>query len=237
MNTQERDQLSTFLQQLGQARATAKDPEAQALIDTAVARQPDAAYLLVQRSLLQDNALQAAQAQIASLQAELLRAQSAATTAPASGNFLDANGWGRAPAAPSYGAAPAAAYAPAPGYPQAAPVAAAAPRFQAPSFLTSMATTAAGVAAGAFLFQGIENLMGHHGGNGSINSSNGLADASAFGLSEPTAPWPSLDSNGPKDSGASASNDTALRSNDDSVDAFGNDDGLDIGGDSSSDWA
>jgi len=30
------------------------------------------------------------------------------------------------------------------------------------SFLGSAAATAAGVAAGAFLFQGIENLMGHH---------------------------------------------------------------------------
>lgn len=225
MNTQERDQLTTFLQQLGLARATAKDAEAQTLIDSAVARQPDAAYLLVQRSLLQDNALQAAQAQIASLQAELQQVKAAAATAPAGGNFLDANGWGRAPVAPSYGAAPAAAYAPAPSYPQAAPVAAAPPRFQAPSFLTSMATTAAGVAAGAFLFQGIESLMGHHGSNGS----NGLAGASAFGLSEPTAPASLLDNNAHKDA--------ALPSNDDSVDAFGNDDGLDIGGDSSSDWA
>ena len=225
MNTQERDQLTTFLQQLGLARATAKDAEAQTLIDSAVARQPDAAYLLVQRSLLQDNALQAAQAQIASLQAELQQVKAAAATAPAGGNFLDANGWGRAPVAPSYGAAPAAAYAPAPSYPQAAPVAAAPSRFQAPSFLTSMATTAAGVAAGAFLFQGIESLMGHHGSNGS----NGLAGASAFGLSEPTAPASLLDNNAHKDA--------ALPSNDDSVDAFGNDDGLDIGGDSSSDWA
>ncbi|MBC7683170.1 MAG: DUF2076 family protein [Ferruginibacter sp.] len=235
MNTQERDQLTTFLQQLGQARAAVKDAEAQTLIDTAVARQPDAAYLLVQRSLLQDNALQAAQAQIASLQAELQQAKSAAipvATAPASSNFLDANGWGRAPVAPSYAAAPAAAYVPPSSYPQAAPVAvAAAPsRFQAPGFLTSVATTAAGVAAGAFLFQGIENLMGHHG-------SNGLAGASAFGLSEPAVPSSLPDSNLHKDSGATASNDTALLSNDDSGDAFGNDDGLDIGGDSSSDWA
>ena len=231
MNTQERDQLTIFLQQLGQARAAVKDSEAQMLIDTAVAHQPDAAYLLVQRSLLQDNALQTAQAQIASLQAELQQAKSAASTAPASGNFLDANGWGRAPVAPSYPAAPApaAAYVAAPGYPQAAPVAAAPSRFQAPSFLTSMATTAAGVAAGAFLFQGIGNLMGHHG-------STGLAGASAFGLSEPKAPSALLDSDVPKDGGASDTNATELLSGNDSGDAFGNNDGLDIGGDSS-DWA
>lgn len=230
MNTQERDQLTTFLQQLGQAQATIKDAEAQTLIDTAVARQPDAAYLLVQRSLLQDNALQTAQAQIASLQAELQRAKLAAASAPASANFLDANGWGRAPVAPSFAAAPAAAYVPPPSYPQVAPVAAATSRFQAPSFLTSVATTAAGVAAGAFLFQGIESLMGHHG-------NNGLAGASAFGLSEPAVPSSSRDSNLDKDNGATASDDSALLSNDGSGDAFGNSDGLDIGGDSSSDWA
>lgn len=204
MNTPEREQLTTFLQQLGQARAAAKDAEAQSLIDTALARQPDAAYLLVQRCLLQDNALQAAQAQIASLQAEVQQAKPAA-------NFLDANGWGRAPVAPAV--APVAAYAPAPAYPQAVP---APSRFQAPSFLTSMATTAAGVAAGAFLFQGIESLMGHHG-------SNALAGtpASAFGLSEPTAVTP----------------ETAQSVADTNTDVFGNDDGLDMGGDSSSDWA
>lgn len=228
MNTQERDQLATFLQQLGQARAAVKDMEAQTLIDTAVARQPDAAYLLVQRSLLQDNALQTAQAQIASLQAELQQAKlavRAVATAPASANFLDANGWGRAPVAPAYAvapvAAPTAAYGSAPSYPQAAPVAAAPSRFQAPSFLTSMATTAAGVAAGAFLFQGIGNLMGHHGSSGVAG-----AAASAFGLSEPTAAAAEM-----------AAPEAAQSVADANTDVFGNDDGLDIGGDSASDWA
>lgn len=215
MNIQERDQLTTFLQQLGQARAAVKDAEAQTLIDSALARQSDAAYLLVQRCLLQDNALQAAQAQIASLQAALQQAKSAAPTAPASGNFLDANGWGRAPVAP------VGAYVPAQAYPQAAlaSAASAAPsRFQAPSFLTGMATTAAGVAAGAFLFQGIESLMGHHGSSGAASTA-----ASAFGLSEPATAAPAVEA--------------AQPFADANTDVFGNDDGLDIGGDSSSDWA
>lgn len=33
-------------------------------------------------------------------------------------------------------------------------------------FLGSIASTAAGVVAGSFLFQGIENMMGHHSGGG-----------------------------------------------------------------------
>jgi len=71
MNVQEREQLSTFLQQLAQAQAGAKDEEAQAMIAGTFVRQPDAAYLVVQRALLFDAALQDAQAQIAQLKAQL----------------------------------------------------------------------------------------------------------------------------------------------------------------------
>ena len=230
MNTQERDQLTTFLQQLGQARAGVKDSEAQTLIDSALLRQPDAPYLLVQRCLLQDSALQAAQAQISSLQAELQQARQGG--AAGSGGFLDSNAWGRAPVVPSYTAPPPAAT-PTPGYYQPAPVAAAPSRFQAPSFLTSMATTAAGVAAGAFLFQGIDNLMGHHGGIDSSSGSHALGDlgggssASAFGLSDPTLP--SLDS---VEKNSLASSDAVA-----DADSFSGDDGMDFGAGDSSDWA
>jgi hypothetical protein len=218
MHIQEREQLSQFLQQLAQAQAGPKDAEAQALIDSAVARQPDAAYLLVQRSLLQDSALQAAQAQIASLQAALQQAQPAP-------RFLDGNAWGRAPVAPAYAPAPPVAQAPA--YPQ-APVAAAPSRFQAPSFLTSMATTAAGVAAGAFLFQGIENLMGHH-----SNTS-----ASSFGLAESVPAFPSLDSNfiGQSDSLARDAGAFTLDAPS-SMDSSGNDEVFDLGDMGGNDWA
>jgi hypothetical protein len=44
--------LETFLSQLTQARADGKDPQAAAMIADAAARQPDAAYLLVQRAML-----------------------------------------------------------------------------------------------------------------------------------------------------------------------------------------
>ena len=209
MNTPEREQLSQFLEQLTRVQAGPKDAEAQGMINRAMGLQPDAAYLLVQRALLQDGALKLAQDQIAELQEELnrLRQASPAQPSPSGGGFLDANAWGRNPArtpagpgtasgtasstASSYGAqqgaaqpAPQAApayYPPAAGN-TAAPAAVAAPSagFQAPSFLTSMATTAAGVAAGAFLFQGLGHLMGGagHGGNA----------ASAFGLSGPQTP-------------------------------------------------
>lgn len=158
MNLQEREQLSQFLQQLVQAQAGQKDAEAEALIKEACARQPEAAYLLVQRALLLDHALQNAQAQVARLQGELAQAQGQQR----SGGFLDGNTWGNSPArapqaAPVYAPAAAPAYAPA-----AAPMAAA-PASSWGSTLGTVATTAAGVAAGAFLFQGIEHMMGNHG--------------------------------------------------------------------------
>ncbi|MGZ5232512.1 MAG: DUF2076 family protein, partial [Burkholderiales bacterium] len=64
MTIQERELLERFLQQMTAARAGQKDPEAEALIKEAVARQPDAPYLLVQRALQLEQALQATQAQV-----------------------------------------------------------------------------------------------------------------------------------------------------------------------------
>ena len=100
MNPQETQVLESFLNQLVQARAGAKDPHAEALIAEALARQPDAAYLLVQRALLLDQALASAKAQIAQMQNQVQAAQGS------SGSFLDsANAWGNsvnaAPARPS----------------------------------------------------------------------------------------------------------------------------------------
>ncbi len=164
MNPQERDQLTQFLKQLSEARVGEKQAEADALIRETVAKQPDAAYLLVQRAMLVEQALNTAKAQIANLQNQL-RGQS--QNAPAGGGFLgggnpwaqslDGGGAGSAgvPGAGNYqmprggsmfNAAPAAA--PAGG--------------GVGSFLGSVATTAAGVVAGSFLFQGIENLLGGH---------------------------------------------------------------------------
>ena len=79
MTPDERDLLTRFLSDLTQLRGVAKDPEAAALIEQAVARQPDAAYLLVQHSLLADQALHAAQDRIADLEARL-RAPQAQTS-------------------------------------------------------------------------------------------------------------------------------------------------------------
>ena len=67
MTPDERTLLSTFLNDLAQARASGKDAEADNMIRQAFAANPDAAYLIVQHAILSDQALHAAQGRIAEL--------------------------------------------------------------------------------------------------------------------------------------------------------------------------
>lgn len=170
MSPQEMQLLENFLNQLSQARVESKDAQADAMISAAVARQPDAAYLLVQRALMLDQALANARAQISALQNELQAARSSTASGSASGSFLDsANAWGHGATArpttqPAY--APSAP-APAPSAPSAQAAVGSRPGFLGGfgSTLGNIATTAAGVAGGALLFQGIENLFHHNSGS------------------------------------------------------------------------
>ena len=162
MTPKERELLQNFLQQLEQTRVGAKDPDADGMIREASARQPEASYLLVQRAMGLDLALQAAQAQITKLQTELDAARS---PAPVATGFLDSpNAWGRqsAPLSPSPQAVRPSANPPATtAYPTAS--APAAPSAWGSGIMGTRATTAAGVVAGSLLYQGIQGLMGHHG--------------------------------------------------------------------------
>ena len=161
MNIQEREQLTQFLQLLSDAQAPQTDAEAETLIRDACSRQPDSAYLLVQRAMLLGQALQNAQTQISRLQGELDQLRSAAQSGSGNTGFLDPNAWGNAPVA-----RPAAI--------TSAPVAAPAASAWGSGLLGNIATTAAGVVAGGFLFQGIEHLLGNHGSTlGSINGLSG----------------------------------------------------------------
>lgn len=168
MTPLEKQLLERFLQQMTAAHAGQKDAEADALIREACARQPDAAYLLVQRAMQLEQAFEASQNQVQKLQSELDQARGGQP-----GGFLsDPYAWGsqpRAPAAAAPGGAPSGQQ-PIPGVsaanrvPTPAASAAAAPA-RAPgawggsSMLGTMATTAAGVVAGSFLYQGIQNMM------------------------------------------------------------------------------
>lgn len=146
MTPDERSLLSTFLQDLARSRGEAKDPEADRMINDALAASPDAAYLLVQHAILSDQALHAAQAQIADLQAQLA---SARPPAPAPGFLPRPGPWSQPAPGPGY-------YGPGP--------------FSGGgglgSFLRNAGTTAAGVAGGELLFEGLSGLFGHHAGFG-----------------------------------------------------------------------
>lgn len=171
MSPQETLVLESFLNQLVQAKAGVKDPQAEAMIAEALARQPDAAYLLVQRALLLDQALAAAKAQIAQLQSQAQAAQGA------SSGFLDpVNAWGNSANAAVPRPSATAATPPYSAVPQPAAVPPSRPGFLNGGFggtLGTIAATAAGVAGGAFLFQGIENLLHHNSGSGFLGQAAG----------------------------------------------------------------
>ncbi|NBS15850.1 MAG: DUF2076 family protein [Gammaproteobacteria bacterium] len=159
MNAEEQRLLTGFLDQLKGIRGIQKDPDADLLIRKVAGDQPDALYLLVQKALIQDQALSGARQQIVALERQLEDARTASGTA-STGGFLSQNPWSGSTSRQQ----PAAMAAPqAPPYPASmAPPAPMSSGFG--GFLGSAAATAAGVAGGAFLFHGIESMMGHHGG-------------------------------------------------------------------------
>jgi uncharacterized protein len=149
MNVQERDLLNQLLKQLAEVKLTEKDAEAETLIREVASKQPDATYLLAQRVLLLEHALNVTKARNDELQTQLQSNQSSQKS-----GFLGNDPW-----AQQTGNAG-----------RQAPQSASQPQPQTSGgifgggsgFLGNVATTAAGVVAGSFLFQGIENLMGHH---------------------------------------------------------------------------
>lgn len=215
MNQNEREQLSRFLNQLRQARVDGRNSEADRLIREAVADNSDAAYLLVQRAMLMEQALENAKTQIAQLRQQVARRPETDQGGFPSRNNPWANGIDSArdtPRVPGGG-----------GYqvPRAAPSAGNAST--GPSFLGSVASTAAGVVAGSFLFQGIENLLGHH------SASSGFEPAGERVAEETTINnYYGADAG---DTGSQPDNADAFLADD--ADAFGDDSFLDDTDDSS----
>jgi hypothetical protein len=225
MTPQENQALQNFLGQLTQVRGIQKDPEADAAIARALAQQPDAAYLLVQRALLQDQALDSARAQIGQLRNELQAGQAGRGTG--SGSFLDANSaWGRSAVSPPHPEAQSPVMQAAPGRtPMYGSGARAGRQGQGflggggGSFLGNMAATAAGVAGGAFLFQGLQSLMG---GDEKDSGSGSDAQPDTSGASAEPA---NLADNSSMDSDSAAYDDSGFG---DGMDAGGGDEGASI---------
>ncbi len=172
MTPQEESMLNDLIGRVEQTQLTEKDPEAEQLLLQRLGRNPNALYILAQTVLVQKYALEQATAQI-----NQLRQQSQSLPQPAhTTSFLGSLLGHRDPAPPpppppqapppppGYGAPPAQPYAqswaPVPSYGAPPPP----PPGGGSSFLRTAATTAAGVAAGALAFQGVESLLHGFGG-------------------------------------------------------------------------
>lgn len=171
MTPQERDLLDRFLSDLARARPGPKDAEAADRIESALRANPDAAYVLVQHAILADQALNQAQGRIAELEGQGGPPQGR-------GGFLGGGGQppgGAGMAVPPAGGGGAGPFSGGGGL---------------GGFLRSAGTTAAGVAGGAFLFEGLSDLFGggRHGGgfgfgggeNVTVNEFGGGDDRQGF---------------------------------------------------------
>ena len=187
MTPEERSMLEDLVRKVQETRLTEKDPEAEELLEQGLGRDPDAIYKLAQTVLVQNLALNQARTQIQQMQQSQQPQPARATSFL--GGLLGHRDHEPSPAPPS----PAPQYQPvpyqqAPTY-QAPPQYASAPPYApagpspAGSFLRSAATTAAGVAAGALAFEGIESLM--HGGHGGGWGGGGWGGGGGLGSGAP----------------------------------------------------
>ena len=188
---EERTLISNLFDRINQAASAPREPEAEALIADAVKRAPHAPYVMAQAVIVQEEGLKAASKRIEELEAKLRelesRAQPAQSTSFLGGVAANLFGGGRsasgipsvsaqsqpqAQAAPQPGSVwnrgPATASpAPMPQQPAYAPQPMAAPAGGfgggGSSFLGSALATAAGVAGGALLYDGLKSAFGSHG--------------------------------------------------------------------------
>ncbi len=174
MTPEERNLISGLFDRLRNVNPGQKDQEAAQLIQQSTAAQPDSPYLLVQTLLVQEHALNNAQVRIQQLEKQVAQQPPQGQSSGGGSGFLSGlfgHHDNPAPAQPApqppQGNIPPQQLPQNPAYVQSAPPYPSTVGM-APSagggFLRSALTTAAGVAGGAVLFQGIENLLGHNSG-------------------------------------------------------------------------
>ena len=171
MTPQEQQMITSLIQRVNNTPLAEKDADAEQLLQQGLGRNPDALYVLAQTVLVQGYALEQAQKQLADSKAQLQQQQPAKHATSFLGSIFGSGESSRtAPPPPSQPA-----YTPVYTYSQPQTQTYAAPAYQQPpssggGFLQGAMQTAAGVAAGAVAFEGIESLMhgfgGHSGGSG-----------------------------------------------------------------------
>lgn len=165
MTPQEEQLLNSLVERVNQTQLQEKDPDAEALLNRALGGNADALYILAQAILVQNIALEQAKGQVAQLQQQLQQAR----TQPAHATSFLGNLLGRhdqTPPPPVYAQPEYVSPPPPPVYAQ--------PQYQQPqyvpvgqpSFMRGAMQTAAGVAAGALAFEGVEAVLHGLGGFG-----------------------------------------------------------------------
>jgi uncharacterized protein len=191
MTPQEESMLNDLIGRVEQTQLTEKDPEAEQLLNQRLGRNPNALYVLAQTVLVQNYALEQAQGQLNQLRQQIqTRQQQPAHSTSFLGNLLGHRDPAPPPPAPppppppqpGYGASPygqpwnqPASYGPPPPAPGGGS-----------SFLRTAATTAAGVAAGALAFQGVESLLGGFGHSAGFGGGSGFFGGGGEGRPEET---------------------------------------------------
>ena len=200
MTPEERNLITELFDRLATLEDAARDPEAERAIKEGLRQAPNAAYALVQTTLVQDEALKRADARIRELEAELGIGAEPARPAGFLDNMRDSL-FGRREAPPRAGSVPSVRPGEAPtGAPEGyrsgmGPGSMGGPGGMGPgpgsmmepprpggSFLGTAAAAAAGVIGGSMMLDGIRSMMGHHGSGGGF--SPGAAHAAG-------SPWSS----------------------------------------------
>jgi hypothetical protein len=170
---QEEQLLNSLVERVNQTQLQEKDPDAEALLTQGLGSNPDALYVMAQTVLVQNIALDQAKAQVVQLQQQVQQArQQPAHATSFLGNLLGHHDPAPAPAQAGPVAQPA--YVPPPPPPPGYDPQYQQPQYQQPqyipagqpSFLRGAMQTAAGVAAGALAFEGVEAVLHGLGGFG-----------------------------------------------------------------------
>ncbi len=177
---QEQQLLNSLAERVNSTQLQEKDPDAEAFLNRSFNSNPDAVYILAQTVLVQNIALEQARAQIAQFQQQAQQARQPAHATSFLGSLLGHRDPEPPPppayappvqtqyAEPPYQPVQQGPYQSLPPQPQYAPVAS-----TQPSFLRGAMQTAAGVAAGALAFEGVESVL------------HGLSGHPGYGWGEP----------------------------------------------------
>jgi hypothetical protein len=175
MTPQEQQMLQGLIQRVNQTQLQEKDFDAEEMLQQTLGRNPDALYILAQTVLVQQYALDQAQNQLEQLRQQAQPQRSNSFLGSLLGRNEEPARSAPPPPPPPQYAQPQ--YTPTPTYVSGSAYGYGAP--QSGGFLRSAMQTAAGVAAGALAFEGIESLMhgfGHSAGYGSGFGSFGESD-------------------------------------------------------------